>query len=257
MSINYGSSVYHHVAGIYQRDSSGRLLVAEGRYADQIRLLWPEISEVALKGETTERVELLSGKTVSSAHSTLPLSIPDHSGKTQPFQIHELQEPDSNAVRGLITSEPSSSLQSDFFNWATTFLLLEARLLTTGFSSDLINLEALKIAEQVADLFESIKNTSQDDKWTTEGRQYFIDKVYSFTKDNKRIELCLPAFPCKSSNLEKVTGVSPDAAEYLALSHLHSFVEQVSKIYTPGATLWIISDGHVFSDCSESLQVFY
>lgn len=251
MSINYGSSVYHHVAGIYQRDSSGRLLVAEGRYADQIRLLWPEISEVALKGETAERIELLSGKTVSSTYSTLPLNILGQSGKTQTFQIHELQESGSS-VRGLITSEPSSSLQSDFFNWATTFLLLEARLLTTGFSSDLINLEALKIAEQVADLFESIKNTSQDDKWSTEGRQYFIDRVYSFTKDSKQIEFCLPAFPCKSSNLEKVAGVSPDAAEYLALSHLHRFVEQVSKIYTPGATLWIISDGHVFSDCSES-----
>jgi pyoverdine/dityrosine biosynthesis protein Dit1 len=25
----------------------------------------------------------------------------------------------------------------------------------------------------------------------------------------------------------------------------------VQKVYDPGALLWIISDGHVFSDCSE------
>lgn len=250
MSINYGSSVYHHVAGIYQRDQSGRLLVAEGRYAEQIRLLWPEISKAALNGEATEQLELLSGKTINSTNVTLPFNTTEPG--SQPFQIHELQEPGSY-VRGLITSEPSSSLQSDFFNWAKTFLLLDARLLTTGSPSDSKDIEALKIAEQVADLFESIKNTSQDDKWSTEGRQYFIDKAYSFTKDRKRIELCLPAFPCKSSNLEKVAGVAPDAAEYLALSHLHNFVERVSNIYAPGATLWIISDGHVFSDCSKLL----
>ncbi|OJJ03174.1 hypothetical protein ASPVEDRAFT_62986 [Aspergillus versicolor CBS 583.65] len=250
MSINYGSSVYHHVAGVYQRDQSGRLLVAEGRYAKQIRSFWSDISNVALKGETTERTELSSGKAVNSTQTTLPFNIQrDQSEQTQTFQIHELLEPDSDDVRGLITSEPSSFLQPVFFNWAKTFLLLNARMLTTGVSFDSINIEALKIADQVADLFESIKNTSQDDKWSTEGRQYFINKVYSFTKDSRHIELCLPAFPCKSSNPEKVAGVSPDAAEYLALNHLHSFVEQVSKIYTPGATLWIISDGHVFSDC--------
>lgn len=254
MSINYGSSAYHHVAGIYQRDKSGRLLVVEGRYAEQIRSLWSDISNVALKGETTERIELSSGKSVNSTQTTLPFNIQrDQSEQTQTFQIHELLELDSDTVRGLITSEPSSSLQPAFFSWVKTFLLLNARILTAGVLFDSINIEALKVAEKVADLFESIKNTSQDDKWSTEGRQYFINKVYSFTKDSKRIELCLPAFPCKSSNLEKVAGVSPDAAEYLALSHLHSFVEQVSKIYTPGATLWIISDGHVFSDCSESL----
>lgn len=33
---------------------------------------------------------------------------------------------------------------------------------------------------------------------------------------------------------------------------LHNFLQQVHSIYSPGATLWLIGDGHVFSDCSES-----
>ena len=32
---------------------------------------------------------------------------------------------------------------------------------------------------------------------------------------------------------------------------LKKFVEEIEKIYDAGAKLWIISDGHVFSDCSE------
>ncbi|KAJ5107931.1 hypothetical protein N7456_004606 [Penicillium angulare] len=61
--------------------------------------------------------------------------------------------------------------------------------------------------------------------------------------------MCLPAFPCKSSNLEKVAGVLPDRGEELALRRLYSVLRQIESIYEPGAKLCIISDGHVFSDC--------
>ena len=67
---------------------------------------------------------------------------------------------------------------------------------------------------------------------------------------NLRLELCLPAFPCKSSNLRKVLGVVPDKGEELALRRLHEFVRLVKEIYDPGARVLIVSDGHVFSDCS-------
>ncbi|KAL4942189.1 hypothetical protein BDV06DRAFT_235586 [Aspergillus oleicola] len=252
MSINVGTSIYHHVLGIYQRDQAGSLTVAEGRQAEQIRLRWSDIFKGISTSETSGQTPLSSEKVTTTTKISLPFTL----FQNQPEQyhtllIHELQEPGSNTIRGLLTTEPSADLQTDFFNWATTYLLLSARLLTTNTLSNTINKDALKLSERIANLFEeTLKNTSQDDKWITGGgRQYFINKVYSFVKDGKRIELCLPAFPCKSSNPNKVAGVSPDAAEYLALGHLHSFVQQVSMIYRPGATLWIISDGHVFSDC--------
>ncbi|KAL2864424.1 isocyanide synthase family protein [Aspergillus lucknowensis] len=253
-SINHGTSVYHHVAGMYLRDESGSLLVSEGRHAEHIRSCWSDIRKrIFSDAEPSESTELPSGKVIKTIQTTLPFQ----SGlleEPHTFRIRELQEPSCTPVRGILLSKPShNSLQPAFWDWAKTFLLLQTRLLTTSGShpSDSPDPECLKTAEQIADLFEeTLKNTSQDDAWLTGGgRQHFINKTYPFIKDNRKIQFCLPAFPCKSSNPEKVAGRFPDAAEYHALQHLHAFVEQVCAIYSRGATLWIISDGHVFSDC--------
>ncbi|AEO57217.1 hypothetical protein MYCTH_2117759 [Thermothelomyces thermophilus ATCC 42464] len=105
-------------------------------------------------------------------------------------------------------------------------------------------------AEQIVDLFDSyLRYQGKDDKWTDGGRTYFTERVRHFTAQERPIEFCLPAFPCKSSNRDKVTGPDPDRGEELALERLHDFVEAVERMYGPGAKLWIISDGHVFSDC--------
>lgn len=40
----------------------------------------------------------------------------------------------------------------------------------------------------------------------------------------------------------------------IALTTLHNFVRSVEDIYKPGAEVLIVSDGHVFSDCSKSLR---
>lgn len=59
----------------------------------------------------------------------------------------------------------------------------------------------------------------------------------------------LPAFPCKSSNFDKVGGLVPDKGEELALRRLIKATQDAAKIYPPGMKVWIVSDGHVFSDC--------
>ena len=41
----------------------------------------------------------------------------------------------------------------------------------------------------------------------------------------------------------------PDKGEELALSRLIQFADSIAKIYPPGIIIWIVSDGHVFSDC--------
>ncbi|KAL5046353.1 hypothetical protein BDW71DRAFT_214639 [Aspergillus fruticulosus] len=252
MSINFGTSIYHHVAAIYQRDTTGKLLGADGRYADQIRSHWDEIYQTISDGEPSDVSEHPSGKLISTTEIAFPLALQkEQQEEPQTVQVHELQDINTFTIRGLLTVTPSPSLSTDFFTWARTYLLLNARLLTTSPSNAEPKDPAhLKLAEKITTLFEtSLKNTSQDDHWHLSGRNYFIDRVYSFIKESKKLEFCLPAFPCKSSNPDKVLGVVPDAAEYLALGHLDDFVQRVGTIYEPGATLWIISDGHVFSDC--------
>ncbi|KAL4886022.1 Pyoverdine/dityrosine biosynthesis protein-domain-containing protein [Aspergillus karnatakaensis] len=250
MSINYGTSIYHHVAAIYQRDAQGTLLIIDGRYADQIRAQWSQLFHTLSTSQPIITAGLAFDKSITTTECIVLFTQKSQAEEQTTTQIHELQDPNSATIRGLVTLTPSSTLSKEFFNWSKIFLLLNARFLTNSLVPASENTEARAIAERITNLFEEIlKNTSQDDRWLSQGgRQYFIDKVYTFTKDRKIIELCLPAFPCKSSNPNKVAGVQPDAAEHLALNHLHSFVEQVSRIYTPGATLWIISDGHVFSD---------
>ncbi|KAI1859140.1 hypothetical protein JX265_010617 [Neoarthrinium moseri] len=106
------------------------------------------------------------------------------------------------------------------------------------------------IATAIVDLFdERLRYISADDKWVNGGRTYFLERVYEFVRRGQRLEFCLPAFPCKSSSVDKVFGVMPDRGEQAAVEYLHSFIEEIEKIYGLGAKLWIISDGHVFSDC--------
>ncbi|KAL2158100.1 hypothetical protein VTH06DRAFT_4668 [Thermothelomyces fergusii] len=105
-------------------------------------------------------------------------------------------------------------------------------------------------AERIVDLFDSyLRYQGKDDRWMERGRAYFTERVRHFTAQEAPVEFCLPAFPCKSSNRDKVTGPDPDRGEELALERLHGFVEAIERMYEPGAKVRIISDGHVFSDC--------
>ncbi|KAI2620438.1 Pyoverdine/dityrosine biosynthesis protein-domain-containing protein [Hypoxylon sp. NC1633] len=106
------------------------------------------------------------------------------------------------------------------------------------------------VTEKIVTLFDSyLRYQGADDKWIDYGRAYFADRVDHFTSKDLRLEFCLPAFPCKSSNTNKITGKDPDRGEQLALERLHGFVEAIEQVYDAGAKFWIISDGHVFSDC--------
>ncbi|KAI5865800.1 Pyoverdine/dityrosine biosynthesis protein-domain-containing protein [Durotheca rogersii] len=105
-------------------------------------------------------------------------------------------------------------------------------------------------AEKIVSLFDSsLRYQGNNDRWAASGRRYFTERVRYFTSQGRSVEFCLPAFPCKSSNTHKVTGEDPDRGEELALERLNEFVEGIEKVYAPGAKLWVVSDGHVFSDC--------
>jgi pyoverdine/dityrosine biosynthesis protein Dit1 len=111
--------------------------------------------------------------------------------------------------------------------------------------------ETENVTHQVISLFDHRLRSiaPEGDQWDVEGRQYFLDKIEHFVLQGQTIECCLPAFPCKSSNSDKVASRTPDGAEYEALANLVRFCNEVKQIYNPGCRITIVSDGHVFSDC--------
>jgi L-tyrosine isonitrile synthase len=73
-------------------------------------------------------------------------------------------------------------------------------------------------------------------------------RVLDFLLGDEPVEFALPAFPCKSPNLNKVAGTLPDEGERLALATLQRLCNEIEAIYPPGGRVTICSDGHVFAD---------
>ena len=106
------------------------------------------------------------------------------------------------------------------------------------------------IVESICEVFETrlLFRNQELDQWST-GRQMFKEKVGYYVGNREAVRFCLPAFPCKSSNRDKVANTGPDGAEFEALSTLYTFAILVKEVYSPGCIIEIVSDGHVFSDC--------
>lgn len=109
--------------------------------------------------------------------------------------------------------------------------------------------QGLIYAEAITEVFElTLRNVARTDRWS-EGKDNFIKNVHFFTSRNAPILSVLPAFPCKSPNEDKVASCLPDKGEELALRRIIDFVSTIQKIYPPGMKFYLVSDGHVFSDC--------
>ncbi|QBM88808.1 Pyoverdine/dityrosine biosynthesis protein Dit1 [Metschnikowia aff. pulcherrima] len=105
------------------------------------------------------------------------------------------------------------------------------------------------LAVDFTKIFETtIRNSARVDRWE-EGREAFIENVQFFTSRQLPIEAVLPAFPCKTQNRDKAQEGKPDMGEELALQRIIDFVQAVNSVYAPGMKFYIVSDGHVFSDC--------
>ncbi|RAK98513.1 isocyanide synthase family protein [Aspergillus ibericus CBS 121593] len=106
------------------------------------------------------------------------------------------------------------------------------------------------LASRLADVCENeLLFQPPGSQWQSKGRVQMLEKISFFTARQLPVLMCLPAFPCKSSNPDKVGCHAPDRGEELALRRLHHVLHQMQEIYPPGASICIISDGHVFSDC--------
>ena len=106
------------------------------------------------------------------------------------------------------------------------------------------------VVDSITEAFENglLFRNPEFDQWRF-GKKLFKEKIQFYVKNRDAVRFCLPAFPCKSSNNDKVASVEPDGAEFEALITLHKFAMTVKDIYPPGCVVDIVSDGHVFSDC--------
>jgi pyoverdine/dityrosine biosynthesis protein Dit1 len=106
------------------------------------------------------------------------------------------------------------------------------------------------IVQSICEVFENqlLYRNPEVDQWHI-GKALFEKKTRFFVESRAPILFCLPAFPCKSSNQDKVASKRPDGVEFEALITLYRFAEAVRRIYPPGCVIEIVSDGHVFSDC--------
>ncbi|CUM68130.1 uncharacterized protein PRCAT00005847001 [Priceomyces carsonii] len=183
----------------------------------------------------TKELELAIKKENDGAFETFSINL---SGKS--FLVWQIASTD--VIRGVVTE---SFEPSDFDKW---FLHLVASTSKVDFSPDLS--ETSYVADIICDEFvATLKKTAKVDKWDSGGREFFKEGIEFFVTKGITIEAVLPAFPCKSSNSKKVATSEPDKGEELAIRRLIQFAHNVKKIYPPGMIVWIVSDGHVFSDC--------
>ncbi|KAH6839634.1 Pyoverdine/dityrosine biosynthesis protein-domain-containing protein [Chaetomium sp. MPI-CAGE-AT-0009] len=216
---NEGQSFYHRFQGSFLQGRDGNLMHSTGPRQQWVQANWDAIQSGPQTLETSN-VKVYHNRQATQRNSTAIM------------------------VNSQITQTNDMAFEEFFVKLILdqADLCIRSRLLRTK-ESDLAT-------EQIVDLFDSyLRYQGKDDRWALGGRNYFTERVRHFTDQNAPVELCLPAFPCKSSNGDKVTGPDPDRGEELALERLHGFVEAVERVYEPGAKMWVISDGHVFSDC--------
>lgn len=253
--MNKGSSPYHAIQGLFCRGSHEELLVVEGRNAEHIRKHWSSL-RTQMGASGTKFTTLPSGARVD----TTPVEISGLDGlcpyldvELHTHHVRETYHKSKGCYVGLLSCHLSAigSDKIEFRDWLETFFLLETSLWPQSYDEDRQNEKAYRIAEDITALFETtLRNIASNDEWSI-GRDLFLRRVLGFVARNERIQMGVPAFPCKSPNTRKVGGQHPDMAERIAMETLHTFAQNVKKIYSPGATMWVISDGHVFSDCSK------
>lgn len=256
----YGSSTFHQTLAIYTRDSNGNLLSIFGSYSQAIKDSWQSYWQNVLTDKSNTSKRLMSSGNVAITTSTVDFdsSVLDLSSLTEQdcargsVDVFETKLSQENQYRGLIKlPQRDSDVQDAVCEWLVKLVLQTSRL-SASCSPSIETEESFNNANDITELFSrTMRNIARGDLWDVSGHDFFLERIHWHTSRRARIELILPAFPCKSTSLDKVAGTSPDKGEELALRGLFEFVKDIEKIYSPGARVLIVSDGHVFSDCSE------
>lgn len=232
-------SVHTSILALFTYENeNGHLNAVRGKEAGTFEARWTEVSSLL---KSRESITLNDFDFFESAIILPGMNTNDS------IKVFEYQAKNESQTRGIFYS--SDGAESDFDLWFIGHVLRHSNLrfadspvVEDSLAEDYIN--------KITKIFEDeLRHITADDQWEALGRQRFQSVVRFFVHRNLKIEACLPAFPCKSHNTLKVAGVRPDKGEELALRRLLDARRQISKIYPPGMKVWIVSDGHVFSDC--------
>ena len=225
-------SFYARAIACYIRSHQGDLVRTLGRDPASLESAWPTIRTLLVSQKPTNLWCVLS----SVLCNEMPVSL---------YELHGQEQ-----VLGVVVGHPTQVSEFDG---------IFARLLLTHLERYAFQLmmpatcHPEPCSSRLVDLCEDqLLFQPPSSQWQSGGRVKMLEMMSFFTARHLPILMCLPAFPCKSSNADKVGCFTPDRGEELALRRLHQVLSQMQGIYEPGASICIISDGHVFSDCSES-----
>ncbi|PYH98634.1 hypothetical protein BO71DRAFT_395009 [Aspergillus ellipticus CBS 707.79] len=136
---------------------------------------------------------------------------------------------------------------------------LDQTTLSLAYRSFEVEIEYFYLVFQVLNLIEKygrhvvpqakpgLEDDPEPPSWV--GKMKFLPHVYHFVRERQPVQLTLPAFPCKSFNrVSKVLGHLPDLGEELSLLRLNALCQDIQRVYAPGATVTIATDGALFND---------
>lgn len=248
------TSLHERVCALYTRDSNNTLMYIQGKYAKEIEECWDEVlclidqeglESVSSMGVTERYFDIGRMKKYKNVPSLVELVGIPKAFTAQGIKVSEYHKEKEEQYRGIISF--SVSAEREFDKWFESLVLYEAQL---DFAQQIPLYDEEELTNEITDLFhEQLRNVTEDDMWYKGGRNYFYDRIEFFTSRRMEIQACLPAFPCKSSNTMKVAGINPDRGEEMAMRRLLEVSKMIKDIYPPGIKIWIVSDGHVFSDC--------
>lgn len=253
------ATLHGRVVCTYTRDEDMGLLFAEGKFASVVSSHWELFvantdehvasESLSVHGVTQRYVELARADVPQALADVFAHFGPGDSGSDGKFtfRISELKIAGEPQYRGIITADGP---MNEFDVWFEALILGEAQLAKAGLPVVGNPAAVEDVTSKITELFDmELRNVTHDDMWDAAGKSYFADRIRFFVARGATIEACLPAFPCKSSNTMKVAGSRPDKGEELALRRLLAFSKMIKEVYEPGIKIWIVSDGHVFSDC--------
>ncbi|KAH7081508.1 Pyoverdine/dityrosine biosynthesis protein-domain-containing protein [Paraphoma chrysanthemicola] len=260
--LNKAIATYHSINALYWRNATGELLAIEGSNSKSFPEAWTQLKDIVCSTDGAwTSLELPSGKKIKTLQVTATIEAlqsirsnfpPSYQQQELNTQVSEIEH-ENGLTLGMVVSRPKSVKPDGFTIWAERFILLETEFqpfASIGKSNAPWERQHRETCEKIAEIFERrLKNVSKDDQWAHGGREIFLNRVFGYVDKNVPIQCALPAFPCKSPNPNKVGGIMPDLAEHIAMDVLHDFIKEVNTVYEPGATMWVINDGHVFSDC--------
>lgn len=252
--VKLSRSPYHQIIAIYCRNAEGDLLAVAGPCKIAFQEYWVSL-------ENSLKSFILNSPAAVSTAAVFPAPAFSHiqreaesvsTGKTVLTSVYEYKSPSESQIRGVMAEESVVESEKEFYWWFIKLILTGSRLDLCEVQGT-YNCHAISLARRVTEVFsKQLRNIAHGDMWHIGcGKEAFEAGIMFYTSRNMTIRMVLPAFPCKSTSPDKVLGPAPDKGEELSLRRIHMFIQETKKIYPPGVEFSIVSDGHVFSDCSK------